>query len=239
MKIIIIGATSGIGKSLAAYYAAGDHVLGITGRRTEKLTEIEKDFSSTTIHSLFMDVAKVEKSRLVMEELVAKMGGCDLIIINAGVGFEKANYKQELQTLDVNARGFMSLANWSFEYFKKQGKGHLAGITSLAGIRSSPYATDYHATKAFASSYLQGLRYRSAKWYNKSITVSDIRPGFVETAMTENNKKMFWVAKPEKAAKQIAQALKKKKNVAYITKRYAIIAFVLRVLPDWIYKRVM
>lgn len=238
MKIIIIGATSGIGKSLVEHYAQAGHEIGITGRRTEMLADIEKGFPNATIHSRFMDVAKVEKSRLVMDELVKEMGACDLIIINAGVGFTKANYKQELQTLDVNARGFMSLANWSYEYFKKQGKGHLVGVSSLAGIRSSPYAPEYHATKAFMSSYLEGLRYRSAKWY-KGILVTDIRPGFVETAMTEQNKSMFWVAKPGKAAKQIATAIKKKKKVAYITKRYVIIAVLLKVLPDWVYTRVM
>lgn len=238
MKIIIIGATSGIGKSLAAHYSQAGHDIGITGRRTEMLTDVEKDFPNTTIYSRFMDVAKVEKSRLVMDELINEMGGCDLIIINAGVGFVKANYKQELQTLDVNARGFMSLANWSYEYFKKQGKGHLVGVSSLAGLRSSLYAPEYHATKAFMSSYLEGLRYRSAKWH-KEIVVTDIRPGFVETAMTEQNDKMFWVAKPKKAAKQIATAIKKKKKVAYITKRYVIIAFLLKVLPDWVYTRVM
>ncbi|MFT5884233.1 MAG: short-subunit dehydrogenase [Arcticibacterium sp.] len=238
MNIIIIGATSGIGKSLAEYYASRNHTLGITGRRTEKLDEIKTQFLNTTIHTSFMDVAETENSRKSLADLVEEMGGCDLLIINAGVGFPKATYEQELQTVDINARGFMALANWGYAYFKTQGKGHLVGISSIAATRSSPYAPEYHATKAFMSSYLEGLRYRATKWH-KNICVTDIRPGFVETAITEHNKTMFWVATPQKAAKQMADAIESKKGVAYITKRYLLMAWLLKLMPDWLYTRVM
>ncbi len=238
MKIIIIGATSGIGKALTEFYAARNHVLGITGRRTEKLEKIKSEFPNTSVHVAFMDVANPLVSRQIMHDLVIEMGGCDVLIINAGVGYPKATYEQELATVDINARGFMALANWGYEYFKTQGKGHLVGISSVAAIRSSPYAPEYHATKAFMSSYLEGLRYRSAKWH-KHIYVTEIRPGYVDTAMTEENKTMFWVATPQKAAAQIAEAIQTKKAVAYVTKRYVLIATLLKILPDWIYTRVM
>lgn len=238
MKIIIIGATSGIGKAIAEHYATANHSIGITGRRTEKLEEIKNNFPNTKVYPAFMDVANAEESRQKLSELIKEMGGCDVLIINAGVGYPKATYEQELQTVDINARGFMALANYGYEYFKTQGHGHLAGISSVAAVRSSPYAPEYHATKAFMSSYLEGLRYRSAKWH-KDIHVTDIRPGFVKTAITEHNKTMFWVAMPEKAAQQIADAIKSKKKIAYITKRYVLIATLLKILPDWIYTRVM
>lgn len=238
MKIIVIGATSGIGKALAEFYAARNHVVGITGRRTEKLEIIKNHFPNTTVYSTFMDVANTEESRQKLGELVREMGGCDILIINAGVGYPKATYAQELQTVDINTRGFMALANWGYEYFKTQAKGHLVGISSVAATRSSPYAPEYHATKAFMSSYLEGLRYRSAKWH-KHIHVTEIRPGYVDTAMTEQNKSMFWVATPQKAATQIADAVENKKKVAYITKRYVLIATLLKILPDWLYTRLM
>ncbi len=238
MKVIIIGATSGIGRSIAEHYAAENHIIGISGRRTEKLEEIKNGFPNVEIHTAFMDVVNAEESRQKLGELINEMGGCDVLIINAGVGFPKATYEQEMQVVDINARGFMALANFGFEYFKTQKKGHLVGISSVAATRSSPYAPEYHATKAFMSSYLEGLRYRAAKWY-KNIHVTDIRPGFVETAMTEENKTMFWVATPQKAARQIAEAVESKKAVAYVTKRYVLIATLLKILPDWIYTRVM
>ncbi|MFT7248829.1 MAG: short-subunit dehydrogenase [Algoriphagus sp.] len=238
MKIIIIGATSGIGKALAEYYASQNHSLGITGRRTEKLEEIKIQCQNAIIYTSFMDITETETSRKGLADLVEEMGGCDVLIINAGVGYPKATYKQELQTVDINARGFMALANWGYEYFKKQGKGHVVGISSVASVRSSPYAPEYHATKAFMSSYLEGLRYRSVKWY-KNIHVTDIRPGFVKTAITEHNKTMFWVATPQKAAKQIACAIESKKAVAYVTRRYVLMAWLLKLMPDWIYTRVM
>lgn len=238
MKIIIIGATSGIGKAVAEYFASPENTLGITGRRTEKLKEIKSNFPNTDIHASFMDVANTEESRQKLGELIEEMGGCDVLIINAGVGYPKATYEQELQIVDINARGFLALANYGYEYFKTQGKGHLVGVSSVAATRSSPYAPEYHATKAFMSSYLEGLRYRSAKWHN-NIRVTDIRPGFVETAMTEQNKTMFWVATPKKAAKQIANAIISKKKVAYITKRYVLVAMLMKLMPDWLYTKVM
>ena len=238
MKIIIIGATSGIGKALAEYYAPLNYTLGISGRRTEKLEEIKTQFPNTEIHTSFMDVADMESSRKALADLVEEMGGCDILVINAGVGFPKATYEQEIKTLDINARGFMALAHWGYNYFKTQGKGHVVGISSVAAVRSSPYAPEYHATKAFMSSYLEGLRYRSTKWY-KDIHVTDIRPGFVKTAITENNKGMFWVATPQKAAIQIAAAIKSRKGVAYITKRYVLVALLFKLLPDWLYTKVM
>lgn len=238
MKIIIIGATSGIGKAVAEYFASPENTLGITGRRTEKLNEIKSNFPNTDIHASFMDVANTEESRQKLGELIEEMGGCDVLIINAGVGYPKATYEQELHVVDINARGFLALANYGYEYFKTQGKGHLVGVSSVAATRSSPYAPEYHATKAFMSSYLEGLRYRSAKWHN-NIRVTDIRPGFVETAMTEQNKTMFWVSTPQKAAKQIANAIISKKKVAYITKRYVLVAMLMKMMPDWLYTKLM
>lgn len=238
MKIIIIGATSGIGKAVAEYYAANNWEVGITGRRLEKLEEIKANFPNARIYTTQMDVADTESARKQLAELVEEMGGCDVLLINAGVGYPKATYQQELETVDINARGFMALANWGFEYFKTVGKGHLAAVSSVAGQRSSPYSPEYHATKAFMYSYLEGLHLRTLKWY-PTIHVTDIRPGFVDTPMTEQNKGMFWVATPQKAAKQIAAAIEHKKPIAYITKRYILVAWLMKSLPTWLYSRVL
>lgn len=237
MKIVIIGATTGIGRSLAEFYASKGYEIGITGRRIALLEEIKLTFPNTKIYTKAMDVTQTDSARQAMSNLFELMGDIDLIIINAGVGFPKANYEQELETIDVNVRGFLALANWSYQYFVQKGGGQLVGISSLASLTGSPYSPEYHASKAFMANYMSGLRLRSSK-FNHKITVTDIRPGFVDTPMTKQNKGMFWVASPEKAALQISEAISSKKKVAYITKRYALIAIILKIIPEWLFAKV-
>lgn len=233
MKIVIIGATTGIGRSVAELYAAQGHEMVITGRRTTLLEEIQKAFPIAKISVLEMDVAKTDEARSKMDEAEKILNGIDLVIINAGVGFQKATYEQEMNTVDINARGFTALAQWSYKYFVQKGGGHLVGVSSLASLTGSAYSPEYHATKAFMANYMSGLRMRSAK-YNPKVCVTDIRPGYVDTPMTKQNKGMFWVATPEKAARQIVEAIAAKKKVAYITKRYQIIAGLLKLMPEWL-----
>lgn len=233
MKIVLIGATTGIGRSVAELYASLGHELVITGRRTTLLQEIKDKFPSVKIHVLEMDVAQTDDARSKMEDAVELLNGIDLVIINAGVGFQKATYEQEMNTIDINVRGFTALAQWSYKYFAQKRNGHLVGVSSLASQTGSAYSPEYHASKAYMANYMSGLRMRSAK-YNPNVYVTDIRPGYVDTPMTKQNKGMFWVATPEKAAQQIVDAIAAKKKVAYITRRYQLIALVLKLLPEWL-----
>jgi short-subunit dehydrogenase len=237
-KVIIIGATSGIGKSLAIHYAQQKYEVGITGRRTGRLTEIAQEMPEAKFFAAEMDVAQCQSAIEILNNLVEKMGGADIIVINAGVGFPKANLEQKLQTVDVNARGFLALADWSYQYFKHKRKGKLVGISSVAAVRSSPYSPEYHATKAFMASYLEGLRLRSKKWKD-GVDVIEIRPGFVDTEMTKGQKGMFWVATPEKVALQIFEAVDANKSVAYVTKRYRLVGLLISILPEWLLAKVV
>lgn len=236
MKIIIIGATTGIGKALAELYIKQGHEVTITGRRMTLLEEIQNTHPNQKIHISTIDIAEIENARLTMDHLADKYGGFDKVVINAGVGFGKASFEEEIKTIDINVRGFVAIAQWAYNYFKTKGGGHIIGVSSLAALNGSPYAPEYHASKAFISSYMQGLRLRSAK-YKHQISVTDIRPGFVDTPMTKQNKGMFWVATPEKAAQQIASAIESKKNVAYITKRYFLLAILIKLVPEWLFAK--
>ncbi len=235
-KAIIIGATSGIGWELAKIMSNNGYELGLTGRRVERLVSLANAQPGKVIHPQFMDVTEYEKSRQTLLELIQRMGGVDVIIINSGFGQISSKWEIEDKIIRTNAHGFAALANASYRYFidERDANGHIVGISSLAAIRGSGLATTYNASKAFISSYMQGLRYRSMR-KNRNIAITDIRPGFVETPMTEQNDFMFWVAPAEKAAQQIYDAIQKKKKVAYITKRWAIIAFLMRLIPDFIY----
>ncbi len=134
----------------------------------------------------------------------------------------------------MNVTGFTVASDWAFNFYENQQYGHLAAITSLAGLRGSRHAPAYYATKAFQINYLEGLRQKARK-SRKPIYITDIRPGFVDTEMAKGEGK-FWVASAEKAAKQIFDAIQHRKPVAYITKRWGAIATLLKMLPRQIYQ---
>lgn len=235
-KVIIVGASSGIGFDLAKVFSANGYIVGITARREEQLVELQKQLPNKSFIKK-MDVSKFHEATQQLQELIAEMGGMDIIILNAGIGWSYPTPQQEIDTIQVNVAGFVALGNFATEFFKQQGSGHIVGVSSIASIRGSHIATVYSASKAFISSYMEGLRIRFHK-KKLNITVTDIRPGFVLTPMTEKNKGMFWVATSEKAAKQIFNAIINRKSIAYITKRWVLVGFIYKLLPEFLLKRV-
>ena len=150
--------------------------------------------------------------------------------------YEKLEFDIENSTNKLNVIAFTEIVDWTFNYFEKQGKGHLIAISSIAGIRGSRIAPAYNASKAYQINYLEGLRQKATKT-KKPIYITDIRPGFVDTDMAKGEGQ-FWVATKEKAAKQIFGFIKKKKTVGYVSKRWRLIAILLKVIPNGIYKRI-
>lgn len=235
-KVIIIGATSGIGKELAKIYSCSGYEVGIVGRRTELLNELASELSTKT-YKLTLNITKTETVIQSLEELIQEMKGVDIFVISAGTGHinESLDWQKEKETINTNVSGFAAVANIAMQYFIKNGSGHLVGISSIASIRGSRDAPAYNASKAFVSNYLEGLRGKAIK-VKLPIAVTDIQPGFVDTAMAKGEG-LFWVASPEKAAKQIYKAIKQKKKKACITKRWALVAWLLRIMPDFIYNK--
>ncbi|MBU8869639.1 MAG: SDR family NAD(P)-dependent oxidoreductase [Gemmatimonadales bacterium] len=232
-KAIIIGATSGIGLALAELLASKNFHLGLSGRRTHLMD----GFRGGGHHITAMDVADTDSSRQTLVELIKEMGGVDLIVLNAGRGSirPKIEWENEKRTIDVNVTGFAALATVAFEHFQQQGHGHLVGISSVAAIRGGGGHPAYNASKAFLSNYLQGLRH-DARRSGLPIAITDIKPGFVDTAMAQGDG-IFWVASPEKAARQIYCAIRRRRKHAYITRRWALIGWLLGWLPDWVVYR--
>ena len=235
-KAIIIGATSGIGRQLAIILAQNNYKAGITGRREELLQELKELHPDNFIVSAF-DVTNTAKIREYLNSLVEELGGLDLLILSSGTG--KINPELdpgiEKYTNEVNIAGFTAVADWAFSFFTKQAFGHFAAITSIAAIRGSRFAPAYNASKAYQVNYLEGLRQKATQ-LKRPIYITDIRPGFVDTAMVAGDN-LFWVAPVEKASTQIFRAIENKRSVVYITRRWRLVAFVLRMLPGWIYKK--
>jgi len=236
-KAVVIGATSGIGKALVHVLVQHDFEVGATGRRLSLLKGMQSGPDAPS-HIKAMDVTQTKEAMQALDEMIAEMGGADLIVISAGVGFINPylDWGKERDTVNTNIRGFAAIANAAFQYFSKQGKGHLVGISSVAAVRGSGIAPAYNASKAFVLSYLEGLRLNAAK-QSLPIHITDVRPGFVDTAMAQGDG-LFWVASPEEAARKIYSAIAKKKKIVYVTRRWRLIAWLMRLLPEAIYKRI-
>jgi len=236
-KIIITGATSGIGRALAVEMIRRGYKVGATGRRIERLSELKKELGDH-LYIKQMDVALEEASQRQLTELIEEMSGMDIIVLNAGVGRDKEfpQWDSDKRIIEVNVMAFARQCHFAFNYFMKQGHGQIVGMSSIASHLASSRAAAYTASKHFISNYMTGFR-QKANHTDANITVTDIKPGFVESEMTRGMKGMFWVAPVQKAVKQMADAIEKKKNHAYITKRWRLVAWLASLTPQFVWDR--
>jgi short-subunit dehydrogenase len=245
-KIIIIGATSGIGRELANLFAKAGNRVGITGRRQELLDSLQKNFESPafgtdrnnqqTIETECFDVS-VSDSVLHLQSLINKLDGLDLIIYNAGFGDPSPSLEWETdkKTVDINVNGFIEIVNWCFHYFVNQGWGHIAATSSIASNRGNSFAPAYSASKAFMSCYLEGL-YLKAGRMKLPLYITDIQPGFVKTKEVKI-KGQFWIVPLPKAGWQIFNGIESKHFRVYVSKRWRLIAVMMRIVPRFIYAK--
>ena len=238
-SVLIIGASSGIGKELAKVFSDHGYTVGMAARRTALLKDLQKELPGKSFIK-GLDLNDTDASIIALKELCQDMGDVDIIVINSGTGHNnpELEWEKERPSIDVNVRGFTAMAVTATNYFIKRGKGQIVGISSVAAIRPFRLAPAYGASKAFISFYLAGLRHKFIKQGFKDIFVTDIKPGFVRTPLTDNNDKMFWIATAEKAATQIYDAIVAKKKEAFITKRWRLVAMLLKVIPAFLYNRI-
>ncbi|MCX8019869.1 MAG: SDR family NAD(P)-dependent oxidoreductase [Chitinophagaceae bacterium] len=236
-KIIVIGASSGIGRKIAELYAEKKYKVGITGRRNPLLQEIKQQFPEQ-IETACFDIT-ADDCLVHLQELVQRMQGMDTLILSAGVGEPDKDLSWEIDkmTVDTNVNGFLKIANWAFHYFEKKGSGRLAFISSVAAYRGGLHAPAYNASKAFQSSYAYGLALRAER-ISPQFSVTCVEPGFVATKMAKGHR-LFWVVPVHKAARQIIHAVEKRKRQAFISRRWRLIAYLLRFLPHCVYKRMV
>jgi len=235
-RAIVLGATSGIGRELAKILTHQQYLVGITGRRTGLLETLKAEQPERYITHTF-DLTETDTVAQHLEALTEELGGLDLLVINSGAGDtnDTLEFSVEQATIDINIAGFTCAADWAFNYFRRQGFGQLVGISSIAGIRGNYLAPAYNASKAYQINYLEGLR-KKAFSLKIPVTVTDIRPGFVDTAMSKGDGK-FWVASPQKAAVQIYRAIRERRAVCYVTRRWKWVALLVRLMPDAVYNR--
>ena len=225
MNILIIGATSGIGNSLYSHYiSCGNHVA-IMGRRKNILDEICAANPAYTL-AFPVDISNINSFNNAFEEVVKSFQNIDLAILCAGIGElnEPLDIKQELATLSTNVIGWTNAVDTLYNHFEKNGKGHLVTITSVGGLQPTQIAPSYSASKAFQINYTKSLQAKARK---TAITITEIRPGLVDTRMAKGNG-LFWVMPLEKVSKQIIRAIDTKKKLCIVTKRWRILNYIVK-----------
>lgn len=226
---LIIGASSGIGRVLSEMLIAADYQIIATARREDMLISL-KEKAPEKITIKVQDVTQMESNKDLFDYVRDTFDHLDLVVYSSGTGGENytLDWMKEKETLDVNVMAATMIYGLAYNYFHEQGFGHLVGISSIASIRGNRHVPAYFASKAFQASYLESL-YMKGRRSKADIYVTDIQPGFVDTAMAIGD--TFWMATVEKATRQIFKAIQKRKRRVYITKRWALIAFVLKIVP--------
>lgn len=236
-KIMIIGASSGLGRRLAELYAEEGCDVGIIGRRENLLKEVEQKYPG----KIFIKKADIKDETIssAINSLIMEMGAIDTLIVAASIVDFNASFApaSEFETTDINVKGYLQVLTTAWHYFRQKGDGHIVGITSIAAARGNKMAPAYHASKAFQSIYLESLRIK-AKHEKNNIAVSEIIPGYIDTEMGKGDR-LFWVSSIDKAARLTKKAIAKKRAKAFVPKKWWFIYHMQKIMPTFIYDRII
>ena len=233
-RAIVIGATSGIGRGLAECFAAQGYAVGLVGRRENLLKEIAQA-DPAAYRFAVADVTRPAETVAALEHLAQELGGMDLCVVCAGTGdlnplagFRAGRDGHPYQCAGLDGGRGLGLQPFRAAGRRTSGRRLVGRRTARRGA-----APAYNASKAYQINYAEGLRQRAAK-SRLPLYVTDVRPGFVDTAMAKGDG-LFWVMPVEKAVRQIVRAVRRRRRVAVVTRRWRIAAWLLRHMPDGIY----
>lgn len=234
-RIIIMGATSGIGMEVAKLFIADGWTVGVAGRRGEPLTRLAA-LAPGRVFARQIDITGDDAAARLME-LVEECGGMDVYLHSSGIGYNNPTLRpdDELRTAETNATGFVRMTGAAFNYFVAKGSGHVAAITSIAGTRGLGAAPAYSATKRMQSTYLQALKQQAAMRCAR-VAVTDIRPGFVRTDLLGGARYPMQMDAKD-VARAIHRAIMSRRRVAVIDWRYAVLVALWRLIPRPLWER--
>lgn len=231
-KAIIVGASSGIGLEVARLFIQRGWTVGVAARRLDLLQPI----GAADVEQI--DVTSADAPEKLMQ-LVDRLGGMDLFFYASGIGKQNRELTPdiELATVETNGLGFTRMIGCAYRYFAQQGRGHIAAITSIAGTKGLGPAPAYSATKAMQNVYLQALE-QQANARKLDIRFTDIRPGFVDTALLSGSFHYPMMLKPQAVAREIVSAIEHHKHIRVIDWKYRILTAVWRRIPRCIWRRI-
>ena len=236
-KVIITGASSGIGRALALQYAGRGATLGLIARREDHLMQLAASLPVPT-YSYPIDVTDARALAMAAADFLDRAGIPDVVIANAGVSAGTLTDRPEdnaifEEIMAINVIGLMLTFQPFVDVMKRRREGVLAGIASVSGYRGLPGAAAYCASKAAAISYLESLR---VELHGSGVSVVTICPGYVATPMTSNNPyRMPFLMDAEVAASKIATAIAARKKFYVLPWQMALVGWILRRLPRWLY----
>ena len=230
MRVVIIGASSGMGLEVAKLFIARGYQVGVAARREDRLQALKQEAPDRVVTATIDVTTDDAPERL--RDLIGQLGGMDLFFYSSGIGKQNRTLTPdiELATVDTNGLGFTRMLGEAYRYFVERGEGHIAAITSIAGTKGLGPAPSYSATKAFQNTYLQALE-QQANARGLKIRFTDIRPGFVNTDLLNDNFRYPMMLSPEKVSRQIVKAIDNKRHVMVIDWRYAILTALWRRFP--------
>lgn len=239
-RAIVMGATSGIGMEVAKQLAAKGWLVGIVGRRVDRLEGVMRKANIVCYKQI--DVTSPDAPDL-LRDLITELGGMDLYFHSSGIGWQNnlLDIEKELKTMETNGLGFVRLVDTAFNWFAEQNgtsakkKYRIACITSIAGTKGLGAAPSYSATKRFQNHYIECLS-QQATMRHLPIAFTDIRPGFVKTDLIAGSHYPLQLH-AEDVARDIVKAIESGKEVKVIDWRYAILVFFWQLIPRWIWKR--
>lgn len=244
MRAIVIGASSGIGAALVKRLAIQGYRVAALARREDKLKqlceEVNINFPEQTESRVLIyphDVTDYAAVPGLFQEIVHDLGGLDLIVYLAAfqprIALNEYDFTKDEEMVRVNFLGAVAWLNQAAMRFERARHGHIVGVSSIAGERGRVGGPVYNASKAGLNVYLEALRNRLAR---RGVTVTTIKPGFVDTKLLANAPKTFWVISPEDAAAQIYLAVRRKQGTVFVPKRWALVSLIIRHIPSFIFK---
>jgi short-subunit dehydrogenase len=234
VRVVISGASSGIGEALARFYDAPENVIALISRRRVENLQRAKAVSYP------LDVTDVSALAKAAKDFAERFGAPDLVIATVGVSIgttgENIDDAATLRrVLDVNVVGLAATLAAFAPAMRRAGRGTLVGVASVAGFRGLPGAGAYSASKSAAITWLESLR---TELYGSGVSVVCICPGYIDTPMTRVNKyRMPFLIPADEAARRIARAIAARRRLAVIPWQMAAVSVLLRLLPGWLYDR--
>lgn len=240
---LIVGGSSGIGAALVQTLVENGYCVAVVARREAVLSKLcegvnQSATNSAKALSYSHNVADFDGTAALFQNIAADLGGLDLIVYAAGVqpsmSEDEYNFEKDSAMVNVNLLGAMAWLGLAAARFERAAAGHIVGISSIAADRGRRLNPGYNTSKAGLDTYLEALRNRLSRY---GVTVTTIKPGFVDTRLLENAARTMWVISPEEAAQQILRAIEKRKQTVYIPKRWRFAGLVIRHMPSVIFRR--
>lgn len=238
--VFLTGASSGLGWAMAKEFARRGAAVGLVARRADRLRQLCDEVRSAggNVEYAAADAADRSAIHVALDTLVGRLGPCDVLVANAGVGSSNTATDLNIPGAEAVIRTNLLGPMYAFEAvlpaMLARGNGQLVGISSVAAFKGLPTAAAYCASKAGLSAYLESLRITLR---SKNIAVTTICPGFVKTEMTAKNKKMMWVLEADAAARLMVTAIERRRKVFCFPKRMRGLVWLTKWAPDWVMER--